>query len=461
MARLGRGQPNRPIVSRGPTGPLGGLGTITVTFTASGSGIAHAAGTGTIAVDFAPAGTGVKHAPGAGDVTVTFTPTGTGTRQTGIGLPPRPRTRWQLVVGPAAGGHELALTAATARRYTAKLNEPSEMAFTIDAEHPQAAEVRGLLKDVHLLFTDSSGTTTILDRGRVAQRTHTFGESSIFAAITCLDYRAILARRFLWSDATLTYTAMDPAEIAWSLISYTQGKTNGTLGISKGWSGTSPTGVVLDERTFEVGDAIGQRIQELSERVDGFDWDITPTSASGLRMDVWAPDRGVDRGVVLQRGGLMATATREEAATDYANAIRYTGVSGLDPVELEAPDLPGAEQGRWEAGFGDDGLTAQEMLDDRAAWQLGQSQVLTPVWTVTLRRGAWDGPSHIWLGDPVRVIANAQGIATDVTLRVHEIDIGLDGQGGESVQLTLGGPRPSYQRRATAIERRLAALERR
>jgi hypothetical protein len=468
VARAGRGFPTHPARIRVPTGPRAGTGVISLAFNLAGSGVKHASGTGVITLAFTSSTTEVKHAADVGATTLAFTLSASGVRHTGIGLPPRPRTRWQLVAGPAAGGYDLALTEATSRHYVARLTDNNELSFNLDGRLSQTAAVIDppLGRDVHLLFTGSEGTTSVLDRMRVGQTTHTFSEDAIQVAVTGLAYKAMLQRRILYSDATLTYTGVDQAEIAWALIAYTQGKLGGDLGISKAWAGTSPTGQLRD-RTYEVGDSVGQRIQELSEVIGGFDWDVTPTSASGLQLDVWWPQRGVDRGVVLEHGGLMLTATREVNPSDYANAIRYTGAQGdgttpgPTPDEIEAPDLASMPQGRWDAALGDDGLTTQAALDDRAAWQLGQSQDVTPVWTVVLKRGAWDGPDHIWLGDWVRVIAHAEGLDVDTRYRVYEVDITLDGAGGETVQLTLGGPRPRYARRVTEFERRLRNLERR
>jgi hypothetical protein len=444
VARLGRRQPNRPVITRtraagSPHGDLLVTGNADVTLT----GTAHRHGDLTV----------------TGEATVTLV----GTKNTSIGLPPRPRTRWQLVIGPASGGHELALTEASARRYTARLNDNSELSFSIDGRHEQSAAIEELSTDIHLLFSDSTGTT-ILDRCRVGQTRDDVGETEHRVEVTCLDYRAVLARRRLYSDATLTYTAVDQAEIAWSMINYTQGKAGGNLGISKGWVGTSPTGQPRD-RTYEAGDSIGERIQELSEVIDGYDWDITPTSASALRLDVWSPERGSDRGVVLIHGGLAAQVQREVNPSDYANALRYTGASdpATTPDESEATDLAQPDvfpQGRWDAAFGDDGLT-QDGLDDRAAWQLAQSQVVTPVYTVRLTRGSWDGPDHIWLGDTVRLVVRSGRLAVDAALRVHEVEIALDGDGGENITLTLGGPRPDFRRWPSAIDKRLKNLERR
>lgn len=468
MARISRGVPGRPVVTRPPfAGPLGGTGTIALDFALSGSGTPHFSGTGTITLNLTPAGTGTPRIDAEATLDLDFGLDSSGTKTTGIGTPSRPRTRWQLIAGPATGGHDRALTEATARRYTARLVEPSELSFNLDGRHPQALAVDELTTDVHLLWTSDTGTTEILDRCRVGAPQDSIDRDRHTMQVNCLDYKAVLrdARRLTTGD-TVTYTGADQAEIAWGLVDSTQNNTGGGLGISRGWTGTTPTGQLRD-RTYAVGDSIGERVQELSEVIDGFDWDITPVSASALRMDVWYPQRGVDRGVVLEHGGLVAAATRDVNTSGYANALRYTGWAGDDitagpnPVELEVPDLATRPEGRFDAVFGDEGLLTQEALDDRAAWQFAQSQVIQPVYTVALRQGAWGGPHHIWLGDSVQLVVMSGRLAVNTVLRVYEVEISLDGAGGESVTLSLGGPRPNFNRRASETDRRLANLERR
>lgn len=448
MARLGRGQPNRPVIGRVP-----------------GSGPPH----GDLVLAGSPSLTLTGTAGRAGDLALagSFSLTLTGTKRTGIGPPPRPRTRWQLVIGPASGGHELALTEATGRRYTARLADNSDLGFTIDGRHPQAAAIQELATDVHLLFSTAAGTQ-ILDRCRVGDTRDEINENAHQTDVTCLDYRAVLNRRILWTGDTVTYAAVDQADIAWDLIRQTQAHRSGYLGISKGFADGS-TGVPRD-RTYEVGDSIGQRIQELSEVIGGFDWDILPQSASSLALQVWYPQRGSDRGVVLLLGGLAATVSRGVDTGDYANAIRYTGAAGddvtpgPDPVEWEAGDLdaPGViPQGRWDAVFGDDGLTTQSALEDRTEWQSWWSEVIRPTYTVRLVRGGWEGPDHIWLGDMVRLIVLSGRLQVDTTARVYEVQLDLDEEGGETVTLTLGGPKPDFRRWPSAIEKRLSNLERR
>jgi hypothetical protein len=83
------------------------------------------------------------------------------------------------------------------------------------------------------------------------------------------------------------------------------------------------------------------------------------------------------------------------------------------------------------------------------------------VYTVRLKRGGWQGPDHIWLGDTVRLIIPSGRLDVDTTARVHEVAIDIDEDGGETVTLTLGGKRPDFRRWPSAIERRLKNLERR
>lgn len=65
--------------------------------------------------------------------------------------------------------------------------------------------------------------------------------------------------------------------IAWDLINYTQGLTNGSLGIIKG---TIPTTPVYSE-SYEAFSNIGDAILDLSAGINGFDFNFNPTLTSG------------------------------------------------------------------------------------------------------------------------------------------------------------------------------------
>ena len=317
----------------------------------------------------------------------------------------------------------------------------------------------------------SSGTSFSLD----AETWERVDEDAI-APVGAVNARIVLfstgtppATDILWLDdarltkapqhaSKLAWTNEDQADIAWGLIADTQARVGGDLGIV---NASDPTGI---ERTrlYQVGDSVGERIKQLGETEGGFDWDILPISASALQFQIWHEQRGVDRGVVLEYGGLVTDARREVQPGTYANAIRYTGDTATTTAsERESDTLATDEQGRMDAVFGDSGLTTQSAVDDRAHYQMKQSQVIRPAYQVDLARDAWQGPDHIWVGDPVRLVVYSGRLQVDTTLRVYEISFGIDGDGGEDVQLSLNPPPPDPRRMPSVTDRRLTNLERR
>lgn len=373
---------------------------------------------------------------------------------------------WTFVVGPWNGGAQHELAGARARKCSFHLTEPSTASFTLSGRHPLAGRITELVTDLHVLRRPAPGTPAQrLYRGRVGTTKDSLDADGHTVDVATADYRSVLARRILWSGSARSWTNTDQADIVAGLLAAAQVTFGGNLGITV--AGTA-TGVRRD-RNYEPGDSIGERIQQLSEVIDGFDWDVPPAPSGALVLTLWYPQRGADRGVVLEYGGLAASITRDVDPSEYANAVRVTGTSpegGGDeptPVETRVPnaDMLTRPEGRWEKTFGES-ITTQANLVERAAWRLDQAQVVRPSYTVKLKRGAWRGPDHIWLGDTCRlVIMSRPRLAVDTRLRVQTVDIGIDEDGGEDVTLTLGAPKPSFARRAAATEKRLADLERR
>lgn len=365
--------------------------------------------------------------------------------------------QWSFVVGPAAGGLDLELADAHNRVFTARLTGQSEASCQIDGTSPQAASVEEISTDLHVFWRDG-GSAERLYRGRAGTGGDSLDENSHTVDITSLDYRALLKRRRLYTTSTLTYTSLDQAEVARQLIAQTQSRTAGDLGITMGIG--NPTGVTVT-RTYSAGDAVGDKIEELAETTTGFDWEITPVSDSGLVLNVWYPQRGTDNAVVLEYGGLVSKVRRDVNSADYANAIRETGADALVAQEREATDLATRPEGRWDGVYGDTTIADQNALNARADWQLAQAEVITPVYTLTLAPGAWEGPSHIWLGDPVHVVVFSGRLQVDTVQRVYEMRFTIGDDGTETVEITTGGPRLDYRKRPADTLRRITNLERR
>lgn len=371
---------------------------------------------------------------------------------------------WKVLGGPASGDITGEFSKARSRKLTARLTEPSDLSFTLNGRLAEASMVSELATDLHVLWQDGAGGAQRLYRGRAGTSNDTLDTDSHTVQVTSLDYRGVLRRRRLYSTSTLSYGAgLDQAQLAWLLIQQTQTRTGGDLRIVQGVG--NPTGVSAGAITYSAGDSIGEKVDEIAQKLTGFDWDITPVDASALHLDIWYPQRGTARGVVLEYGGLVAKATRTVDSSGYANAIRETGADTLAAREPEAADLATRAEGRWDSVYGDTTITDQVTLNNRADWQLAQAETVTPTYTLTLKPGAWQGPAHIWLGDSVQVVVMSGRLAVNTVQRVYELAFTISDDdptdASTVVEVTTGGPRPALWRTPRDTLRRLTNLERR
>lgn len=381
-----------------------------------------------------------------------------------------PRSSWMFGIGPAREGgitHELPQT--TGRKLSVKLADPSEASFEMDGRDPVALHVDELATDLHVLYRRSPfDVRQQLYRGRIGKAADQIDAESHRLSVPSLDYRGVLQRRFLFTGTQQTWTQIDQVTIGWGLITQTQNSLGGGLGIT---DASTPTGKLRD-RTYDLQDQIFEKIQQLSEVQDGFDWDIVAADTRRLEYRTWFPQRGTDTDVVFELGGSAIALSRDVDSSAYANAIRMTGKAAEAPEgggeappeppphERYADNITTTATGRWEAVVGSD-LTTAAAINDRIGWQLAQSQVVRPSYSFTMRRGWWQGPEHCWVGDRALVKVFSGRLRVDTVLRVQEMSFTPDPDGGEAVEVTVGAPKPDPRRRATAIEQRLAALERR
>lgn len=364
---------------------------------------------------------------------------------------------YQWIIGPAAGGQDVHLPQPKQRQMTFRLTPPHESTCSIDGRQLARGKLVPLATDLHIIRDQS-----LFYRGRIGPIRNEGDDKQLKTDLRSADFRELLNRRRLYSD--VTHTGVEQAEILWLLINTSQGLTGGQLGITKGIG--NPTGQPRD-REYLAGGSVGELAQQLSEVQAGFDWDIRPDSASGLKLDVYYPQRGSDKGVVLEFGGLVAKYVQDIDPGAYANAIRVTGDETVTPAltaeirtAVDLADPVARPEGRWDGVFGHD-IQTQPALAERADWQLAESQVAGVSWTLTLKPGGWGGPNHIWLGDTVEVVVQDGHLDVDYPYRVYEVAITLDDDGNETVVIQAGGPKPDFRRRAARTLRRLTELERR
>lgn len=370
---------------------------------------------------------------------------------------------WALAVpvtgaakGPVEPGGIFAdLARAKGRRLTVRVDpvQSHEAVFSINGSAAEAAQVDELFTDLVVMRNQE-----VLFRGRIAPSSDTLDGTIHDTSFTARSYRDLLQRRTLMNDAVLSWTSADQASIVWDLISYMQGQPSGALGITRGLG--SSTGVSRTV-TYTAADYIGDRISELAQMDDGFDWDITAYGPADLRLDIWAPSRGLNRGVVLEYGGaLVSSISRNVDPWGYSNALYVTGDSGaaLSPIIAEDAAISSMQQGRWESAVGTS-IQVQSALNAYAAWQLTDAEVVQPSYTVTMRASTWGGPGHIWIGDIVRLRIRSGRLDVDEDIRVVQMDISPGEDNDEQVVLTLGRIPPDPRHMISKMLRRVRNLE--
>lgn len=358
---------------------------------------------------------------------------------------------WQFAVGPAGVGADTELTAATGRRVTVRLGQPSDAAFSLNGRHEQAAEVEELVSD---LWAYRDGA--LLHRGRVGTSSDEVSAAAHTCTFNAPDYRALLERRYLYDGDKLSYVQEDEASIAWQLVQLTQARPGGALGITRGSGQT--TGFRRD-RLYTAGKGIGESISQLGDLSGGFDWEIDPL----LRLNVFNPQRGNDTDEVLEFGGAVVSFTRALTPAEYGNAVRASAAADPRAPEYRAvPDIATRPEGRFEIERGFPDILEQSTLAAKADYLLAEAKVLRPTYTLTLAPGRYPGPEKLWLGDTCLLALRSGRLDESSRQRVMEISFEPGVDGDETVRITVGRPTLATRaaERTRSTERRLSVLER-
>jgi hypothetical protein len=359
--------------------------------------------------------------------------------------------RWQFLAGPAAGGPEAELTAASARRLTVRLGQSSDVAFTLDARHEQAQVVDELASDVWI-YRDRQ----LLHRGRVGVSSDQGGADSHTATFNAPDYQALLERRHLYDGDKLSYVQEDEASIAWQLIQATQARPGGDLGITRG---TGQTTGFLRDRLYTAHMSVAESIGQIGDLADGFDWEID----AFLRLNIYNPGRGRDTDVVLDYGGAVDSFARSINPAEYGNTVLATAAADPRAPEYRTvSDIASRPEGRFEIERGFPDILEQSTLAARADYLLAQMQELAPSYTLTLAAGRYPGPESLWLGDTCITSVRSGRLDEHLRMRVVEISFDVGESGDETVRVTVGTPSMSEQfaQRLRSTDRRLKTLER-
>jgi hypothetical protein len=330
---------------------------------------------------------------------------------------------------------------------------------------PQVEDAQELIHDL-IVYRDGEK----LFRGRINYSQDSIGPERHTTQFSAVDYRGMLHRRILWEPrlygAPVPEASVDQTDIAWDLINYTQALPNGDLGITRGSS--TPTGRTRD-REYEAGQVIGSLLDNLSDVIDGFDYEVSPEKVFNL----YYPERGTEKNFPLILGGNIQEVIRTVSAPDFANAIRASGAEpehdpeSVDPpdpapvVTVEATNIATAPEGRFEAQMGFPDVTRVERLQEHAEGALSRRGIVSPGYSILIDPTKWRGPEDLWLGDTVELVIRSGRLDVVTPVRIMGVKMFLYDNDHEDIRFEANRIEPNLSHRMMNFQTRLEELERR
>lgn len=175
--------------------------------------------------------------------------------------------------------------------YYNKLNGIGAASITLNIDDPKA-NATNLVRFKNQVVIKRNGTIVFV--GPIVKRTADMIGVAGSVTIQCQSYMYHLTTRYTdqASASTAQFTSHDQADMAWQLINYTQGLTNGNLFISKGGTPTS----TARNRTFDR-TKVADGLVEISGYNGGLDYSFDPSIDSngnwnGVIFNTYYPQLG-------------------------------------------------------------------------------------------------------------------------------------------------------------------------
>jgi len=254
--------------------------------------------------------------------------------------------------------------------------------------------------------------------------------------IQCTEIFHILSEKRYTSNS---YTTTDAGTIAWGLINTTQGLTGGNLGLTQGIIETTQN---RDRQYFD--ESIGEKIIQLTEVINGFDFLITPSikvNTLGV-FNVYAKRGSTITDFRLEYGeGLknnIQSWSRKRTVSDMFNSIIVEG-EGVGETILTSTATDNAlitSVGLLEGRKQEKSISQQTTLNQKADEYIRVHKTEQPIYDITLNN-AYNDFGKYDVGDIVPIRIKYGYVDINTTMRIYGIDVRVSDAGEESIKLTI------------------------
>lgn len=254
--------------------------------------------------------------------------------------------------------------------------------------------------------------------------------------VQCTEIFHILSEKRYTSNS---YTNTDAGQIAWGLINTTQGLTGGNLGITQGTIQATQNRdrAYLDEK-------IGEKIIQLTEVINGFDFEITPSikvNTLGV-FNVYSKRGSVIDTFRLEYGeGLrnnIQSWSRKRTLSDMYNSVIVEG-EGYGDIALKSTQTDNSmitAVGLLEGRVQEKSVNQQTTLDTKAQEFIRIRKTEQFIYDITLNN-AYNDFGKYDIGDIVPVKIKYGYLDINTTMRIYGIDVRVSDAGEEVIKLTV------------------------
>lgn len=326
------------------------------------------------------------------------------------------------------------IDADAAGRWSRTLNAAGTLEFSLPIDGCTPEDFDPGKRELHLYRDDGSGERLVW-----AGHLWTADVAAPWVRFLGMGFYEALRHREISDD--FYRHAAEQRGIAWDLIDYTQGQTDGGLGIvraSAAGSAITRTVTYCAEERQVIADAI----EDLAAADDGFDFDIGPDKV----WRTWSPLRGTDRtaDVVLDTRNTIVDLSYTVDATQVENDVAGIGAKGdcepihfVRAVDTESRAAYGLMQGAIQRS---DIKQDDDLIDSLAAERLSllkgaRKQPVVKCFQGLVNKSPLDGDFDN--GDVIGVRASWGYASFGEAFRLMSYAVSFDRLGHEFIELTL------------------------
>jgi hypothetical protein len=330
-------------------------------------------------------------------------------------------------------GQKEILPEALNRSYSYQLNRAGKASFSLPLTTERLERFPLYIGVTRLLIYRAS---KLIWAGVIWEITEDAQDDEGTVNVQCTEIFHILSEKRYTSNS---YTSTDAGQIAWGLINTTQGLSGGNLGITQGTIEATQNRdrAYLDEK-------IGEKIIQLTEVINGFDFLITPSIKNNTLgvFNVSAKIGATLTSFRLEYGeGLknnIQSWSRKRTLSDMFNSVIVEG-EGLGDARLTSTETDTAlitAIGLLEGRIQEKSVNQQTTLDTRADEFIRVRKTEQPLYDITVNN-AYDDFGKYDVGDIVPVRIKYGYIDINTTMRIYGIDVRISDAGEEVIKLTI------------------------